>query len=300
MDSRLNWLRIVVGVTALFAIIFYSSTTIVRQGTATIITRLGSADRVVLTPGLHMKFPWPIESTIPIDMRRRSFETRHTEMLTGEGKNIILLSYVVWSIEDPLLFYQSIGELEAADIALDGMITNAKNGILGRYQLSDLISISSKQTKVAQIEQEVLATIQPDAKAQYGIAIEDVGFSRLSLPKANIAAVFKQMRAERKTEAANYQIEAEQNAKEKRSQTDLEVAKLEASALEESEKIRGDAEAKVATIYAKAYGKDPELYRFIRALDSLDEVLGSRSTVILRTDSEPFWLLSTSTPAQKE
>ena len=299
MDSRLNLLRIIVGVTALFAIAFYSSTAIVRQGSATIVTRLGEASRVVVTPGLHFTLPWPIEDTISIDTRRRSFETRHTEMLTGEGKNIILLSYVVWRVEDPLLFYRSIGAIDSADEALDGMVTNAKNGILGRYKLVDLISVAPATTKVEQIERELLQAVQPAAIEQYGIFIEDVGFSRLSLPQANVAAVFKQMRAERKTEAANYQIAAEQNAREKRSQTDLEVASLEASALEDSEKIRGNAEAQAAKIYAEAYGQDPDLYRFIRSLDSLDEVIGSRSTVILRTDSEPFWLLSTSTPGAK-
>ncbi len=36
---------------------------------------------------------------------------------------------------------------------------------------------------------------------------------------------------------------------------------------------------------------NPELYRLTRSLESLDRLVTSNSSVILRTDSEPFSLL---------
>ena len=69
------------------------------------------------------------------------------------------------------------------------------------------------------------------------------------------------------------------------------MAEIKAKATEEAAKIRGDAETQAAKIYAEAYRKDPELYRFVRSLDTLEDVLGTKSSVILRTDAEPFQLL---------
>ena len=76
-----------------------------------------------------------------------------------------------------------------------------------------------------------------------------------------------------------------------RSQTDLEVAEIQAESTEEVAKIKGEAEAEAARIYAAAHSKDPDLYRFIRSLETMDEVIGARSSIILRTDAEPFNLL---------
>ena len=41
-------------------------------------------------------------------------------------------------------------------------------------------------------------------------------------------------------------------------------------------------------ILCQAYKKDPDLYRFVRSLDTLEDVLGTKSSVILRTDAEFF------------
>ena len=91
--------------------------------------------------------------------------------------------------------------------------------------------------------------------------------------------------------AASFKAQGTQKASEIRAKTDVEVARIKADAMEEAAKIRGDAEAQAADIYAQAYKKDPDLYRFVRSLDTLEDVLGTKSSVILRTDAEPFRLL---------
>jgi len=282
----------VVGALVLLAILFVACTHILRQGAAVIISRLGRPVTVVSQPGLHWKLPWPIDVAAELDLRRRSFETRHTEMLTRDKKNIILLSYAVWQVDDPLLFYQSIGETRRADEKLDGLITNAKIGVLGKYPLSALASVNSQDLKITEIEQELLRLTRPIASQKYGIYIASIGFRRLSLPKSNVTAVFKQMRAERKQFSAEFQAQGEQEAAKIRSETDLEVAKIEAQSAEQVARIGGEAEVTAAQIYSEAHRKDPNLYRFVRSLDTLETVIGSQSTVILRTDSAPFRLLS--------
>jgi modulator of FtsH protease HflC len=292
MDPRLSKLRVVIGLTA-SVILFLSAIGLrVQEGEVQIVTRFGKATRVIEDAGFHWKLPYPIESSVKIDKRKRTLSTRHTEMLTRDKRNIILLSYISWSVVDSLLFYQSVGTLTSAEEKLDGLVTNAKIGILGQYDLSALASTDAETIKVVQIENEILEEVSPVALERYGVKIHVIGFSRLSLPKANISSVFTQMRAERKQFASQFQAIGDEKAAVIRADTDLEVAQIRAEGIEEAAKIRGEAEAEAARIYAEAHAKDPELYRFIRSLESLDSIIGTRSSVILRTDAEPFQLLT--------
>jgi modulator of FtsH protease HflC len=294
VDKGLNRLRMLMGGLALAALAYAACAVPVREGEAGIRTRLGQPMEVWQEAGLGFKLPWPLEEVVRVDIRKRVFQTRHTEMLTRDKKNIVLLSNAVWSVEDPLLFFQSAGSSSLAEEKLDGLITNAKIGILGRYDLSALASTVPGELRVEQIEQELLEATEESALANYGIRIHSVGFSRLSLPQENVKAVFKQMRAERKQYAAEFEAKGEKEASMLRSQTDLEVAGIRAAATEQAARIRGEADAEAARIYSEAHRKDPSLYRFVRSLDTLDETVGARSTIILRTDSEPFRLLSQS------
>ena len=212
-------------------------------------------------------------------------------MLTRDKKNIILLCYAVWRVDDPLLFHQSVGSMAGADTKLDGLVTNSMISVLGRYDLSALVSTEPEDLHVDDIEGEVLQTASEAAVGKYGIAIEEIGFKRLSLPEGNIRYVFEQMRAERKQYAARFRAEGDREASKIRSETDLEAATIRAEARESAARIRGEAEAEAARIYAEAHKADPEFYRFLRSLDSLGRIVGKKTTVILRTDTEPFNLL---------
>ena len=130
-------------------------------------------------------------------------------MLTKDKRNVVLLSFVLWSVEDPLLFYKAVGSMEAAEEKLNGLVTNAQIGILGGYELRALASTESSTLRVDEIESALLSETESPASEQYGIKLHQVAFSRLSLPKENIKAVFAQMRAERKQYAAEYQAKGE-------------------------------------------------------------------------------------------
>src|ERR1051325_2684088 len=120
-----RWLRAVVGIVVLGAIVFYATAIVVREGEAVMILRFGRPLRAATHAGLHWKFPWPVDQAVLLDMRRRVYETGHTEMLTRDKKNIIARTFVVWRIGDPLVYIQAIGALGDAQATLDGLLTNA-------------------------------------------------------------------------------------------------------------------------------------------------------------------------------
>jgi modulator of FtsH protease HflC len=286
-----RWLRGVVGTIALSAIIFSATTVVVREGQAVLITRFGRPLRAATQPGLHWKLPWPIDGAITLDMRRRVYETGQAEMLTRDKKNVIARTFVVWRIGDPLTFTQAIGNEAGAEDKLDGLLTNAAIGTLGGHDLSALVSTDPSDLQMDQIESELLASTAPLALRSYGVNVEQVRLERLALPEENVTAVFDQMRAERHQFAAKYQAEGQQEASKIRSQADLDAAEIRAKGTEEQARIRGESAAQVAKIYADAHRIDPELYRFTRSLDSLTKLVTGSTSLILRTDSEPFSLL---------
>lgn len=279
------------GTVALTAIVFHATAVVVREGEAVLITRFGRPLRAATQSGLHWKLPWPIDEASLLDMRRRVYETGQTEMLTRDKKNIIARTFVVWRIGDPLAFTQAIGNQGGAEGKLDGLLTNSAIGTLGGHDLSALVSTNPSDLQVDQIEAELLSSSAPVALRSYGVTLEQVRLERIALPEENVTAVFGQMRAERRQFAAKFEAEGEREASRIRSEAELEAARIRAKGAEEEARIHGKSAAEVAKIYADAHRINPELYRFTRSLDSLDKLVTGNTSLILRTDSEPFSLL---------
>src|ERR1700681_1875370 len=264
---------------------------VVREGEAVLVTRFGRPLRTATQAGLHWKLPWPIDKANLLDMRRRVYETGHTEMLTRDKKNIIARTFVVWRIGDALAFTQAVGIDGGAESKLDGLLTNAAIGTLGGHDLSALVSTNPADLQVDQIESELLTSTAPVALNSYGVAIEQIRLERIALPEENVTAVFEQMRAERRQFVAKFEAEGEREASRIRSEAELEAARIRAKGDEERARIRGKSAAEVARTYADGHKINPDLYRFTRSLDSLDKLVTGNTSLILRTDSEPFSLL---------
>lgn len=283
---------VIIGVILLSSMLFG-----LPEGSVAVITRFGAPVRVYEQAGLHIKLPIPFEQNYILDARRQLYETRLTETLTRDKKNVILVTYTIWKVsaqkvpDDPIRFLQAVGTLENANSKLDGVVTNAKNAVLGNYDFSALVSNKPEEQKLDQIEEQMLADVREEALNRYGIDVIQVGMQRLALPEENVAYVFDQMRAERKQYAERFRAEGEREASNIRSETDLQVAKLRAEGSQKAEEIRGDAEADAARIYTAAHTLDPGFYRFLRSLDSLETMMGQSTTVVLDTDSPPFDVL---------
>jgi len=284
-------LRLGLSGATLLAIFWLCCTHITRQGETRIVVRMGRPIHINDTPGLHLNLPWPIDTQVAIDMRGQVLETGHTEMLTRDKKNVVVMTYCLWHVDDPLRFFQAIGNTDEAAPAVIELLTNAAIGVMGRHDLSALTSTDPEQLQTDTIEAELLAAAVPVAAESYGVQIERVGIMRLSLPEQNTEAVFEQMRAERRQYAAKFTADGKKEAARIKSETVVAVSRIEAEAIEKAALIRGEADAEAARIYAEAHKLDPELYRFTRGLESIEKVVGRKTTLLLRTDSEPLSLL---------
>lgn len=294
---RRTLVRWTVALAAVAVVVASSMLYQVREGEIAVITRFGAPRDVVTEAGLHGKLPWPVERTHRIDGRRRLFNSRFTETLTQDKKNIILRAYVVWSVEDGLTFLQSMGDLDTAEARLDGLVTNAKNAVLGGYPLSALVNTETDALRIMEVEGKILADVAQVARKSYGIRVERIGLKQLGLPADNIPQIFDRMRAEREKVASRHKAEGEREAARIRSGTDLAVAKLRAEGRRQATEIRGRAEAEAARIYREAHGRDPEFYGFVRRIDALKSLFSDRTSLVLRTDQPPFDLLKLRHPS---
>ncbi len=260
----------------------------VASNESAILTRFGSPVRTLVEPGLYLKWPWPVDTVHRFDRRLAFHDTRLSEALTRDKRNVILPVFVAWRIEEPLKFLQALGTPAAVPPKLDSLATSARNALLGRYDFQDLVSADATKLKLAEFERQLTETLRPQALAAFGIAIEQVGVKRIALPEANTLYVFERMKAERGQYAAKYRAEGRREAEELRAKTDAERTVLLAEAQKFAEETRGKAEAEAARIYAEAHAQDPKFYAFLRELETLRKVTRENTTLILDTDTAPF------------
>jgi len=65
-----------------------------------------------------------------------------------------------------------------------------------------------------------------------------------------------------------------------------ELKSITSEAYRQSQEIRGRADAEAADIYAAAYNKDPEFYRFMKTMDVFRTTMDEKTILLLGTDGE--------------
>lgn len=287
--SRLQvFVRVLIALLVLTALGYAMCSFQVAGNESAVLTRFGRPVRAEKTAGLYFKWPWPIDVVHRFDRRLAFLETRFSEALTQDKRNVILPVYLAWRIDDPLKFLEALGTPAAAPSKLDSLATSARNALLGRYDFQQLVATDPAKLRLGEFEERLVAAIQPQARSAFGIAIEQAGIKRIALPEANTAYVFERMRAERGQYAAKFRAEGRREAEELRARTESERSTLLAEAQKYAEETRGKAEAEAARIYAQAHSQAPDFYRFLRELESLRNVAKSNATLILDTATPPF------------
>lgn len=275
--------RVALAVIIVGLLVAYSMCFQVSEGYKAVVTRFDEPVRSITEAGLFWKWPWPIEEARQIDVRRRIHNTPYTATFTRDRISVVLLTYVVWHVDDPLLFLQSVGNRKDAEQKLNGIVVHYKHEHMGRHVLSDLVSVDPEQIKTEEIEKAMLADVAKEAREKFGIEVDQVGIKRIAYPEENITAVLAQMRQERRTEADKIRSEGEQKAQEIISETEVLKAGILRDGSEKAGKLRGDAQLAAAQIYREAT-LDQRFYEFWRKLEAIKRIVSDKTTLILRTD----------------
>jgi membrane protease subunit HflC len=62
-----------------------------------------------------------------------------------------------------------------------------------------------------------------------------------------------------------------------------------------AQQLKGAADAQATSIYARAYNRDPDLYQFMKSMETLNATLDEKAWLILSTDSELLKYLKSDT-----
>jgi membrane protease subunit HflC len=161
----------------------------------------------------------------------------------------------------------------------------------GGFAVSDLINSDPDKVKIEVFEQQLQQHISGHLAEYYGIHVASVGCERLMVPETIVAATIDAMIEDRNTLAQEQRSAGLERAGHILSEAQAQSRIMTADARRKAAQIEADATRTAATIYAETYQKNPDLYQFLRELDTLEGVLSRQSTVVLRTDVAPFRML---------
>jgi membrane protease subunit HflC len=276
----------------LVALFLLSSVPFVVDATECAVrTRFGRPVEVIQQSGLHFKLPL-VDEVTRLDARLLYFDPPTAEFLTEDKKNVVVSPFVVWRIDDPLRFIQKLYTRENAEARIADLVASELGTAVGRVPFSRLVSAVAGEARLADTSAAIADKIRQRAAADYGIKVVDVGLRRLAFPDQNQEAVFNRMRAERERIARRFRSEGEEEAIKIRAEADQERTKLLAEAYRTGAELKGKGEAEAARIYTAAVSHDPDLYRFLRTLESYDKVLDEKTTLILPGNSQLLRLLT--------
>jgi modulator of FtsH protease HflC len=272
--------------------------TILREGEIAVLTTFEKPRRVLDQPGLYLRWPWPVQRLYRFDARVRVLESTFEQTLTRDGKNVVVMLFAGWRVQDPLRFLERVGTVAQAELNLNGLISNYKNAVLGQHPFAALVNTDAAALKFDEIEGDILTPVRAEARERYGVEIEFLGIRKLALPEAITERVFERMRAERMEASERYRAEGEGEAIAIRAEADSRRDQRLAGAEAEARRLRAAGDAAAAE-YFQAFEQDPELAIFLRKLEVLYEALGANATVVLGADTPPFDLLRGALPEKK-
>jgi len=280
-------MRIVFGFVIVAVMLSFSAAFQTSEGYNSVVTRFDRPVQDVEEPGLYWKLPWPIDKAHQVDMRKRIFSTSEIGTTTADKANVILQAYVVWRVDDARTFLQSVGTSEQAEKNLTSTVEGEMNELIGDFPRAAFVSTDANQLRTEEFEKQILAKAR-EAATKYGVFIEQVGIKRVAVSNVVMAAVLKNIKADRTAKAQEYRSQGRRDAQLIEDNARSKAAETIALGQVEAGQIRGEGDREAAAILASAEKLDPEFYQFWRSLKMVEVALSNQATVILRTDSGPF------------
>jgi membrane protease subunit HflC len=281
-----------------------SSLYTIAENEQVLITEFGKiVGKAKSQPGLHWKKPF-VQDVHRFDKRWLEWDGSPNQIPTRDKKYIWIDAFARWRISDPVRFYERLRDERSAQSRLDDIIDGEIRNVIANHDLIDIVRSTSRafergdenddtmgdetefQTSlgrlaIAKIVLDKSSHVMPD----YGVELADVRIRRINYVESVQQKVFERMISERKRIAERYRSEGQGKRAEIEGKVERELLRVRSEAYKKAEEVRGRADAEAARIYAEAYNKNPELYSFMKSLDTYKTVMDQNTDLILSTDS---------------
>ena len=235
--------------------------------------------------GLHFKLPF-VDSVKYFTKATQLYDIPPSEVLTSDKQNMTVDCYILWSISDPKLFYQTLGTTSTAEQRLDALTYNELKTVMGTLAQADIINMEDGARR-----NDIYSNIATDVDRlarTYGIRVEDVKIKQFDLPESNLNAVYNRMISERNQMAEKYTADGNYEASIIRNNVDKQVNIIVSDAQAAAAQLVAEGEGEYMRMLAAAYDSEDkkEFYEFTLALDALKKSLtGTEKTVVLDGNS---------------
>jgi len=299
-------LRLVIAAIIAFLLlaVLSSAVFVVNETEQVIITQFGKpVGKPIATPGLKMKMPF-VQTVHSFERRFLEWDGDPNQIPTKDKRFIWVDSYARWRITDPLLFFQRLRDERGAQSRLDDILDGETRNTIAKHQLIDIVRSTNRELLAAEDVSEgqqeppervafgrnkLMDEVLQNARRRtgdLGIEILDFRIKKINYVDAVRQEVYARMISERKRIAERYRSEGAGEAARIAGERERELRIIESEAYRQAQEIRGKADAEAADIYASAYNRDPEFYRFLKSMSTLEESFDSETLLLLSTDSE--------------
>jgi len=292
---------------------------IVGEEEQTVLTQFGKPIGTAVTePGPNLKLPF-VQTVHRFDKRFLEWDGERNQLPTRDKRFIFVDTYARWRISDPLKFFQRLRDERGAQSRLDDILDGETRNVIARHDLIEVVRSSSREFAIddedvgglpavddmsagskgsdfvvlvgrKKLGLEVLEASQART-ADLGIEILDFRFKRINYVEAVRTEVYNRMISERSRIAEQFRSQGTGEAARINGEKERELARITSEAFRQAEQIRGKADAQAADIYAEAYNANPELYAFLRSLETYQVIVDDKTTLMLGSDSELFQYL---------
>ncbi len=265
--------------------VVFSSIYVVNEREQAIVMRFGQITDVRTDPGLYFKVPTNIvDSVLIIEDRLLRYDIANMTLQVSGGKFYEVDAFLTYRISNPRLFRErALGDLRIAE---DRIATRFDAALRQVYGLREFNAALSEERP--QMMREARDLIRPDL-ADLGIDVIDVRILRTDLTEQVSAQTYDRMKAERLAEAALLRARGQEAAQSLRAVADRQAVEIIAAARRDAEVLRGEGDAQRSAIYADAFNRDQEFFKFYRSMQSYRTALGaSGTTMVLSPESDFF------------
>jgi membrane protease subunit HflC len=262
--------------------------------------------------GLHVKWPWPVQSVLRFDNRLQFFDLQETQLLTKDAergtvdKPLLIGAYVCWRIagkdggsDGVDQFVRAVGTAQQARSILEQRIISQLGAEISELALDDLISTGAKKKideRMEEIRGRLLGRdsygLHELARRDYGIELVDIRLRRFNYPPSVRSEIFARIVSERQKKVADYTTEGEEKAVDIESKARREARDIETRARAEKKRQEERANVLADAIRNEAQSKDPEFYTFLQKLEAYQTILSTgRDVLLLSGNHELFDML---------
>jgi len=276
---------------------------IVNESEQVVITKFGQpVGDPIIDPGLKVKLPF-IHTANFFDKRFLAWDGEPKQVSTRDKRFININTYARWRISDPLKYAQRLFEESKAQTRLGSILEGATQNAIANHDIIELVRSSNRdyvsqnkadkdQTEKAIIEsgrdaltKEILG-LAKERTSDLGIEVLDFQFKRINYVSEVRKEVYERMISERKRIAEEFRSQGAGESARINGQKDRDLKVITSDAYRRSQEIKGKADAEAADIYAEAYNKGPEFYRFMRTMEIFKTTLDKETIMVLTTDGD--------------